>query len=89
VNDNQIYDGSGEYFQLVNFPNGVIIDSIEGDGGGTDNMNITFVPPRPTTNINDILLNYNEAGIVLKDNRNNITRNIEINYFGLIDVQKN
>jgi len=90
--NDEAYDGISEHFKTVNFPDGIEVESIIGDLTGLENsVNITFVPPKPTTNIgNNLTANdNNDVIIILKDNRNNITRNIEINYFGLIDVQRN
>lgn len=76
--DNQSYD-AGEEVEVKNLPVGVTISSLS----PADSVDIIFFPPNPTVYING--QTENNAEIVLKENTNNSTAKVTVNFFGLID----
>lgn len=82
------YGGSGEFFKSVDFPEHIVVDDIYTDSS-LSSVNVTFVPPLPTVNIGDALNSYDNLIISLKDDRNDMIRSVNLNYFGLVDVQRN
>ena len=73
--------------RVVDLPAGIIIDSIS-NGNQTVNMaNVTFLPPDPTTNIfvNDSATST-MLKIVLKNQQDNTTKTIQVNFLGLAEV---
>ncbi|PIR12761.1 hypothetical protein COV49_04490 [Candidatus Falkowbacteria bacterium CG11_big_fil_rev_8_21_14_0_20_39_10] len=81
------YDGEAEKLQEFNLPKGITIEEIKmEDDSVWDNVDISFLPPDPTTNIWDGTDNYNLAQITLKENAGNTTKVVEVNFFGLINV---
>ena len=101
LNDDKKYDSGGENDEgNVNYgarifalaPN-ISINSIKikNDSGNQIDINkldITFVPPDPTTNIYDSEggATSTDVTIELKDNISQKTRSISVNFFGLIEV---
>ncbi len=79
------FDDSSEEFRKINLPKGVSIDSIAiGDTPDMESsLDIVFLPPNPTTYINGV--DNTKAKITLKNTDNN-TSDIEVNFFGLIDI---
>lgn len=88
VDGDKQYGGSGEFFQSVNFPEHIVVDDIYTDSS-LSSVNVTFVPPLPAVNIGDVLNSYNDLIVSLKDDRSGMMRSINLNYFGLVDVQRN
>lgn len=83
-NGDKTYD-DGEAMEIKTLPAGATIDSIE--IGGTPNplADIVFFPPDPQTYINGS--GANSARIILKENLNNSTAAVTVNFFGLIDTE--
>lgn len=83
VNEDGIYNGDSEKYEIVNLPDGININSINiGNGSVAD---ISFEPPDPRTWIigSDGFSN-NSVQIELSDGESKKT--IEVNFLGLIDV---
>lgn len=88
-NGNKAYD-SGEDDkdkggQTVNFPAGVRVAEINA-GVLVDLVDITFLPPDPTTEIWDGAASYNTAQIKLEGETEDLTKIIAVNFFGLVEV---
>jgi len=94
-NGNKIYDASPDEGlpawggQTVVLPAGIIISSI----GTNDQMNpspsslnITFLPPDPSTVLNDGVGTSSVAIITLRNTVTNITANVTVNFLGLAQV---
>jgi prepilin-type N-terminal cleavage/methylation domain-containing protein len=73
--------------QTISLPAGVRIEDIN-TGSSLDSIDITFLPPDPTTNIWDGSNNYNLADITLLENTNNTTKKVEVNFFGLVEEKE-
>ncbi|MDD4271923.1 MAG: hypothetical protein PHF50_03930 [Patescibacteria group bacterium] len=78
-NGDQAYDAS-EAVETKTLPAGITIDSLS----PADTVDIVFFPPDPITYING--LSNAAAEIVLKENINNSTAQVSVNFFGLIDT---
>jgi hypothetical protein len=78
-NGNKAYD-VGEAVETKTLPSGVIINSLS----PANTVNIIFFPPDPATYING--LDNANAEITLKENINNSTAKVSVNFFGLIDT---
>jgi Tfp pilus assembly protein FimT len=78
-NGNQTYD-AGEAVETKTLPVGMTINSLS----PANVVDIVFFPPDPVTYING--LNNTTAQIVLKENINNSTAAVTVNFFGLIDT---
>lgn len=76
---NKIYN-SGEAVETISLPDGITIDSLI----PANSIDIVFFPPDPKTYING--LDNSSAKIILKENINNSTAEISVNFFGLIDA---
>ncbi|MFH1428476.1 MAG: prepilin-type N-terminal cleavage/methylation domain-containing protein [Candidatus Margulisiibacteriota bacterium] len=83
LNENMVYDGS-DIPETKTLPAGVTIDSLSVSGFSETAVDIVFLPPNPITYINTI--NNATADIVLKENVNNSTAMVSVNFFGLIDT---
>lgn len=79
-NGNQTY-GAGEAMETKTLPAGVTIDSLSPAGA----VDIVFFPPDPAIYVNGNI-NTN-ALITLKENVNNSTAAVSVNFFGLIDTE--
>lgn len=77
---NQAYD-AGEAIETKTLPFGVTINSLT----PADTVDIIFFPPDPITYING--LSAAAARITLKENVNNSTAAVSVNFFGLIDAE--
>lgn len=91
INENSEYDvGEGDTAlgaRRYVLPRNIIIDSIDIKNIGiTDNVHITFVPPDPITVIYDTFNTSTEVTITLKETRDNSTKDILMNSFGMIEV---
>ncbi|MEI6378834.1 MAG: hypothetical protein WCO55_04180 [Candidatus Falkowbacteria bacterium] len=95
VRGNGYYD-AGEEFRTVKLPGGITIQSMkyldeDANGNWTEtaanNPVVTFTPPDPKVTIKDgpAAVSHDRFYMVIQD-RNNTTKQIEINFFGLIDV---
>ncbi|MDD5031479.1 MAG: prepilin-type N-terminal cleavage/methylation domain-containing protein [Patescibacteria group bacterium] len=71
--------------QTISLPDGIVVSEIDA-GVSIDSVNITFLPPDPTTNIWDGVNSYNEVQIELQGEDGNSTKTIVVNFFGLIEV---
>lgn len=73
--------------QVVSLPVGVSIKEINaGSPPPIDAIDITFLPPDLTTNIRDSSNGYyNSVSIVLLGESGNLTKTVEVNFFGLIE----
>ena len=78
-NGNQAYD-VGEAIETKTLPTGVTIKSLS----PTNTVDIVFFPPDPIIYINGSV--GATANITLKENINNSTANVSVNFFGLIDT---
>ncbi len=78
---------TGEEFKTIILPPGITIDSLtafySSFYSSVNTLSIVFFPPDPITHINS---DYKKAKITLKEQQNNTTKTIEINFFGLIDA---
>lgn len=84
---NKTYDNETEKYQEFELPKGITMEEIKMEDDSTwDKVDISFLPPDPTTNIWDGADNYNLARITLKENAGNTTKVVEVNFFGLINV---
>lgn len=84
-NGNHVYD-VGEDIETKTLPAGVTISSLS----PADTFDIVFFPPNPDIYIygRDVFdLQAAEATIDIKENINNSTATVTVNYFGLIDTQ--
>ena len=85
-NGNQVFDVNEAEVsygaEVATLPDGIIIESLS-SGVKAD---VTFLPPDPITTIKSGVGNYEELSIVLRDLKNNTTKNIKINYLGLAEV---
>jgi len=85
LDSDQSYD-AGEAMETKTLPAGVTINSL----APANAVDIIFFPPNPDIYINgdDVFSNpANTAVIVIKENINNSTATVTVNYFGLIDAQ--
>lgn len=82
-NGNQAYD-DGEAIETKTLPAEVTISLIEVNSISKQSVDIVFFPPDPVTYVNG--LNNANAQITLKENVNNSTAVITVNFFGLIDT---
>ena len=78
-NGNQIYD-AGEAVETKILPAGITINSLS----PANTVDIVFYPPDPVTYINNSATA--NAQIILKENVNNSTAAVMVNFFGLIDT---
>ncbi len=76
---NQAYD-AGEAVEVKNLPAGITINFLS----PASPVDIVFFPPDPATYINGF--NNTTARIILKENVNNSTATVFVNFFGLIDT---
>jgi len=83
-NGNQVYN-SGEAIETKNLPAGVTISSLEVAGAPVNSVDIVFFPPDPTTYVNTSI--FTSAQINLRENINNSTTAVTVNFFGLIDAE--
>ena len=82
LNGNKAYDsGLSEAKETKNLPVGVVINSLTPAGA----VDVVFLPPDPTVYING--LGGVNAQIQLKENINNSTALVTVNFFGLIDAE--
>ena len=79
LGNNKSYD-AGEEVETKILPDGVTIDTLN----PANMVDIVFFPPDPITYING--LDKSSAQIGLKENTNNSTAVVTVNFFGLIDV---
>ena len=78
-NGNQAYN-TGEAIETKTLPAGITINSLS----PANTVDVIFFPPDPITYING--LDNTTAEITLKENINNSTAVISVNFFGLIDT---
>ncbi len=71
---------AGEAVETVSLPDGITINSLS----PANSVDIVFFPPDPVTYINGS--GSSPAKIILKENINNSTAEISVNFFGLIDA---
>lgn len=80
---NRIYD-TGEAVLTRALPAGISINSLARSSSLADPLDIVFFPPDPAVYING--LDNATAQIILKENANNSTATVFVNFFGLIDT---
>ena len=92
-NGNSFYDMGSEdnlaYGSMIStLPKNVTIDSILINGISNSVADITFLPPDPTTFINNGLIKASSTSlnIVLKDLRTSTIKTVRINFLGLVEV---
>ena len=83
-NGNQAYD-PGEAVEIKSLAQGLTINSLQVNGLEVNSTDIVFFPPDPVTFINT--LDDANARIEIKENINNSTAAVTVNFFGLIDVE--
>lgn len=85
INGNNVYN-AGEAQNTQTLPAGIRISSLRAGTPltGTSPVNIIFQPPNPKTIINN--QDYSAAQITIIDTKSGQTKNIDVNFFGLIDV---
>ncbi|MDD5291291.1 MAG: prepilin-type N-terminal cleavage/methylation domain-containing protein [Patescibacteria group bacterium] len=71
--------------QTVNFPAGIGLTEIN-TGALINLVDITFLPPDPTTNIWDGENSYNIVQIKLGGETEDLTKIVAVNFFGLVEV---
>lgn len=71
--------------QTVNLPAGVTISEID-VGVSINSVDITFLPPDPTTNIWNGVNNYNAVQIKLEGEDGSLMKTVAVNFFGLVEV---
>lgn len=86
-------DGEGDIAsgaKIVNLPTGIEIDSLSFEDGGavstSDTVDITFLPPDPSTNIFDGAATSTAVNIILKDMATGALKRIRVNFLGLAEV---
>ncbi|NCQ16135.1 prepilin-type N-terminal cleavage/methylation domain-containing protein [Candidatus Falkowbacteria bacterium] len=79
IDGDQAYD-LNEAMETKTLPSGVTINSLSPAGA----VDIIFLPPNPTVYINGLV--SADAQIQLKENINNSTAVVTVNFFGLIDA---
>jgi prepilin-type N-terminal cleavage/methylation domain-containing protein len=94
LNNNKLYDvgeATVDYGGMIeDLPANISVDNLKFNVSNTTRLDITFVPPDPTTNI------YNSSfspatttlgSIVLRESVNNSVSTVNVNSFGLIEVK--
>lgn len=86
--DNSTYDQSTETYRTVEMTGGVEIKEILVDDAPVNSFLVAYIPPEPLVNICDDagICGYNKVEITLA-NFDNDPKIIEINKYGLIDIQ--
>lgn len=83
-------DGEGDVnlgARIIDLPAGVEISSISLDNNTElAAVNVTFLPPDPSTNIFDGIYTHEAVRVSLKDIRDNTIKIVRINFLGLIEV---
>ncbi|MFA5248011.1 MAG: prepilin-type N-terminal cleavage/methylation domain-containing protein [Patescibacteria group bacterium] len=94
LNNNKIYDAgeaiTGYGGSTVDLPINISISDLKFNVSTTNRLNITFVPPDPTTNIYSSSFSpatTTFGSIVLRESTDNSISTIKVNSFGLIEVQ--
>lgn len=91
-NINAVRNDGEEYGEPINLPPNVIISQLRMDNGGgygvETNSHITFQPPDPTVTIarNQAQTDFERVEITLSIENTGASKIIEINKFGLVDV---
>lgn len=86
-----VYDASQEGVQdygarTTIFSPNLKLDSLVMGASNISNVNVTFLPPDPQTNIYSGMATGTSLQIKLKDERNNTFRTIQVNFLGLVEV---
>lgn len=81
------YDGSDSVVQTVSIPGdgNISIFSFSGFSTGGNSQSVVFLPPSSKVYFSGDLA-VGAVEIVLKDKRNNATKTVSINHFGLVEV---
>jgi len=97
TDSDKIYNDISEQYKKVNLPTNIEINNLvvlNNNGNPVSAFNVasvTFLPPDPKTYINDVnditYYDYGKITITLKDLNTNNTKDVVINFFGLIGVQ--
>ncbi|MFH0840498.1 MAG: GspH/FimT family protein [bacterium] len=94
INNDDTYDPS-EKFRLIDLQPGISVYSLEyetSDGEeysfSENQLSITFIPPDPEVRFytDGDYVNDPIVSIVLRDDTNNSTKKVSVNFFGLVDV---
>jgi len=90
----EFYYDAGELFQEIMLPKGIIISNIDADANlDQDQSSINFSPPDPTAHL---CRNWGQCNagnyvdkvlVTLSNNDGSVTKIVEINKYGLVDVQ--
>jgi len=83
-NGNSDYDGSIELDKRISFSDDVQLESLNDDFGSLTEAVVTFLPPDPIIYINGLL--NNNLTVTLKDMAGNLTKNVLVNFFGLVEA---
>jgi type II secretory pathway pseudopilin PulG len=83
-------EGEGEIAygaRLTKLPPGITIEELRIGGTTSEGeVNVSFLPPDPQTNIYDGVATSTSLEIELKEARNNSIKTIRVNFLGLIEV---
>ncbi len=82
---NGVYEyttGLNEEFQTVNLPDGIVISSILINSVSVNTADIVFLPPDPTTFIN----NDSTANVQITLSNGDTVKTVKINSLGLVDI---
>lgn len=82
-NGNYEYDEDDERYSVINLPPNIVIDSLDVDGF-VDFVDIVFLPPDPRVYINAEM--DKNVQITIRENMNQTTKIVKVNFLGLIDV---
>lgn len=73
--------------RVTTLPDNIQIDELQTDGPQSNTqVNVTFLPPDPQTNIYNGTATSSSLLIRLKELRNNSTKTIKVNFLGLAEV---
>lgn len=90
-NGNMHYDnGESDIDQgglTISMPTGISIKEISA-GSSIDLVDITFLPPDPTTNIWDGVNTHNLVDIALSEENSSSVKTVEVNFFGLVEEKE-
>jgi len=73
--------------KITDLPYNIALSALRVNGVTKPEVNVTFLPPNPQTNIYDGVATSTELEIDLLEKRNNTVKTIVINFLGLIEVK--
>lgn len=72
--------------RAIEFPPNIVIDSLKDSFDFQQNLNVTFLPPDPQTNIYNGTATSTGMLVQLKEGRNNSYKTVQVNFLGLAEV---